>query len=89
MTTFTEAVNGADALIDQLQGLIEDPRYLPRFFDTIFGLRTALGRGPTDIRYDPGSLRTGDDDRRRAYTQRCRGVAVRGSRTARDCGICE
>ncbi|MDQ0840187.1 hypothetical protein [Sphingomonas faeni] len=43
MTTFTEAVRAADALIDQLQGLTEDPRYLPRFFDTIFGLRTALG----------------------------------------------
>jgi hypothetical protein len=43
MTTFTEAVKAADALIDQLQGLTENPRYLPRFFDTIFGLRTALG----------------------------------------------
>lgn len=43
MTTFTEAVEAADALIDQLQGLTENPRYLPRFFDTIFGLRTALG----------------------------------------------
>jgi len=43
MTTFTEAVKAADALIDQLQGLTENPRYLPRFFDTMFGLRTALG----------------------------------------------
>ncbi|MEG3162893.1 hypothetical protein U1763_20600 [Sphingomonas sp. LB2R24] len=43
MTTFTEAVEAADALIDQLQALTENPRYLPRFFDTIFGLRTALG----------------------------------------------
>jgi hypothetical protein len=43
MTTFTEAVEAADALIDQLQELTENPRYIPRFFDTIFGLRTALG----------------------------------------------
>jgi len=43
MTTFTEAVEAADALIDQLQGLTENPSYLPRFFDTIFGLRTAFG----------------------------------------------
>ncbi len=43
MTTFTQAVEAADTLIGQLQGLTEDPRYLPRFFDTIFGLRTALG----------------------------------------------
>jgi hypothetical protein len=43
MTTFTQAVEAADALIDQLQALTENPRYLPRFFDTIFGLRTALG----------------------------------------------
>jgi hypothetical protein len=43
MTTFTEAVESTDALIDQLQALTENPRYLPRFFDTMFGLRTALG----------------------------------------------
>jgi len=43
MTTFTEAVEAADALIDQLQELTENPCYLPRFFDAIFGLRTALG----------------------------------------------
>jgi hypothetical protein len=43
MTTFTQAVEAADALIDQVQELTEDPRYLPRFFDTMFGLRTALG----------------------------------------------
>jgi hypothetical protein len=43
MTTVTEALEAADALIDQLQALTENPRYLPRFFDTIFGLRTALG----------------------------------------------
>jgi hypothetical protein len=43
MTTYTQAVEAADALIDQLQGLTEDPSYLPRFFDTMFGLRTALG----------------------------------------------
>lgn len=43
MTTFTQAVEAADTLIDQVQELTEDPRYLPRFFDTMFGSRTALG----------------------------------------------
>ena len=43
MTTFTQAVDAADALTNQLQELTENPRYLPRFFDTFFGLRTALG----------------------------------------------
>lgn len=43
MTSFTQAVDAADALIDQLQDLTTDPRYVPRFFDTLFGLRTALG----------------------------------------------
>ncbi|MBB4619776.1 hypothetical protein [Sphingomonas abaci] len=43
MTTFTQAIGAADALIDQLQAFTVDPRYLPRFFDTVFGLRTALG----------------------------------------------
>ncbi len=43
MTTFTQAVEAADALIDQLQEFTANPRYLPRFFDTLFGLRTALG----------------------------------------------
>jgi hypothetical protein len=43
MTTFTQAVDAADALINQLQEFTSNPRYLPRFFDTFFGLRTALG----------------------------------------------
>jgi hypothetical protein len=43
MTTFTQAMDAADALIDQLQELTGNPRFLPRFFDTFFGLRTALG----------------------------------------------
>ena len=43
MTTFTQAVDAADALTDQLQEFTANPRYLPRFFDTFFGLRTALG----------------------------------------------
>lgn len=43
MTTFTEALEAADALIDQLQELTENTRYLARFFDMMFGLRTALG----------------------------------------------
>lgn len=43
MTTFTQAVDAADTLLNQLQKFTENPRYLPRFFDTFFGLRTALG----------------------------------------------
>jgi hypothetical protein len=43
MTTFPQAVDAADALTNQLQEFTENPRYLPRFFDTFFGLRTALG----------------------------------------------
>jgi hypothetical protein len=43
MTTFTQAVDAADALTDQLQEFTSNPHYLPRFFDTLFGLRTALG----------------------------------------------
>jgi hypothetical protein len=43
LTTFTQAVDAADTLTDQLQDLTGNPRYLPRFFDTFFGLRTALG----------------------------------------------
>jgi hypothetical protein len=43
MTSFIQALGAADALIGQLQGLTESPLYLPRFFDTMFGLRTALG----------------------------------------------
>jgi hypothetical protein len=43
VTNFAQAVEAVDALIDQLQGLTENPRYLPRFFDMLFGLRTALG----------------------------------------------
>ncbi|MBJ6123762.1 hypothetical protein [Sphingomonas mollis] len=43
MTTFTQAMDAADALTNQLQEFTENPRYLPRFFDTLFGLRTVLG----------------------------------------------
>lgn len=43
MTTFTQAVDAADALTDQLQEFTSNPRYLPRFFDTFFGLRATLG----------------------------------------------
>lgn len=43
MTDFATAVAAADALVDQLQGHVEDARFVPRFFDTLFGLRTALG----------------------------------------------
>lgn len=43
MTTFTDAAAAADTLVVQLQGFVEDARFVPRFFDTLFGLRTALG----------------------------------------------
>jgi hypothetical protein len=43
MTTFIQAVDAADALADQLQEFTGNGRYLPRFFETFFGLRTALG----------------------------------------------
>lgn len=43
MTSFHQARDAADTLIDQLQAFTANPRYLPRFFDTFFGLRTALG----------------------------------------------
>ena len=43
MTDFATASAAADALVDQLQGFVEDIRFVPRFFDTLFGLRTALG----------------------------------------------
>ena len=43
MTDFAAAIAAADALVDQLQGVVEDARFVPRFFDTVFGLRTALG----------------------------------------------
>jgi len=43
MTSLAIALNGADALIDQVQALTTDGRYVPRFFDMLFGLRTALG----------------------------------------------
>jgi hypothetical protein len=43
MTSFIQALDAADALTDQLQDFTSNPRYLPRFFDALFGLRTALG----------------------------------------------
>jgi len=43
MTTYADAIKAADDLAEQLQALVEDSRFLPRFFDQLFGLRTALG----------------------------------------------
>jgi hypothetical protein len=43
MTSFTQAADAAEALIEQLQGLAESSRFIPRYFDTLFGLRTAFG----------------------------------------------
>ena len=57
MTPFAQALAAADALIDQLQDLISDPRYLPGFFDGIFGLRTAIGSAR-----DRFAARYGDGD---------------------------
>jgi len=63
MTTFTEATDAADALIDQLQAFMVDPRYLPRFFDTFFGLRTALGSASDQF----AAQHSGDDNDRPVY----------------------
>ena len=43
MTTSAQAVAAVDELAAQLQAYVEDGRFLPRFFDRLFGLRTALG----------------------------------------------
>ena len=43
MTTYKDAITAADELAEQLQSLIEDGRFLPRFFEGLFRLRTALG----------------------------------------------
>ncbi|HEX8446756.1 MAG TPA: hypothetical protein VF649_09090 [Sphingomonas sp.] len=42
MTTSTEAVAAIDALADQLQGHVEDGRFVPRFFERLSGWRLAL-----------------------------------------------
>lgn len=57
MTTFIQAVLATEALVEQLQGFIENPRYLPRFFDTLFGLRTALGSARDRFVSDHGDER--------------------------------
>lgn len=43
MTSSAQAVAAMDELSDQLQILVEDGRFTPRFFDRLFGLRTVLG----------------------------------------------
>lgn len=43
MTSYQEAVRAADALAEQVQAHVVDPRFTPRYFDRLFGLRTALG----------------------------------------------
>lgn len=42
----------ADALVDQLQGFVEDARFVPHFFDMLFGLppRSATRSPPTTKR---------------------------------------
>ena len=54
MTSFTQAIAAADALTDQLQEFTTDPRYVPRCFDTLFGLRTALGDARDRFAGSPG-----------------------------------
>ena len=54
MTTFAAAVAAADTLVAQLQGHVEDARFVPRFFDTLFGLRTALGSARDRFAATPG-----------------------------------
>lgn len=43
MTTAAQAIAVVDELASQLQALVEDGRFVPRFFDRLFGLRTVLG----------------------------------------------
>jgi hypothetical protein len=43
MTRYAEALAAADALAEQVQSYVADGRFLPRYFDRLFGLRTALG----------------------------------------------
>ncbi|TCP34750.1 hypothetical protein [Sphingomonas sp. BK235] len=43
MTRYAEALAAATALADQLQAHVADGRFLPRYFDRLFGLRTGLG----------------------------------------------
>ncbi|MBW6527093.1 hypothetical protein KZ813_09610 [Sphingomonas sp. RHCKR7] len=43
MTRYSEALAAANALADQVQSYVADGRFLPRYFDRLFGLRTALG----------------------------------------------
>ncbi|MBY9064824.1 hypothetical protein K7957_17945 [Sphingomonas yunnanensis] len=43
MTRYAEALAAANALAEQVQSYVADGRFLPRYFDRLFGLRTALG----------------------------------------------
>ncbi|KQN89821.1 hypothetical protein ASE95_16755 [Sphingomonas sp. Leaf231] len=54
MTVFAEAAAAVDMLVEQLQALVEDARFVPRFFDTLFGLRTALGSARDRFAATPG-----------------------------------
>ncbi len=54
MTDFAQAVAAADTLVDQMQALVEDARFVPRFFETLFGLRTALGSARDRFAATPG-----------------------------------
>ena len=54
MTDFAQAVAAADTLVDQMQASVEDARFVPRFFETLFGLRTALGSARDRFAATPG-----------------------------------
>jgi hypothetical protein len=54
MTDVAQAAAAADTLVDQVQALVEDARFVPRFFDTLFGLRTALGSARDRFAAAPG-----------------------------------
>lgn len=43
MTSSAQAIATIDTLATQLQDHVEDGRFVPRFFDRLFGLRTVLG----------------------------------------------
>lgn len=83
MTTFIQAMDAVDGLIGQLQAFTFDPRYLPRFFDTFFGLRTALGSASEEF----AAQHSGDDSDRPLFAtvlDRCEQAKTIGNAVTSD-----
>ncbi|MEG8038652.1 hypothetical protein QP166_04555 [Sphingomonas sp. LR60] len=87
MTTFTQAMAAAEALIDQLQAFTVDMRFLPRSFDTFFGLRTAIGSASEQF----AARHNGDDTDRPAFAtilDRCeQAIAIGNALTPNDAAV--